>query len=817
MSATTLTPAQDRRPDGGLPARSAVVRWAWRLLLREWRQQLLLVCLVAFTVAAAVCGLAAAHAYPASAAGTFGSAQQRVRLDGADPQQIRAQVAAARTKLGRAEVIGHRAVPIPGSVRSLDVRAQDPHGRYGSPMLRLVSGRYPAAGTEIALTRSAADLFRIRPGAQVTLGGRLLSVVGLVENPQKLDDLFALAAPGSQVAARPATSAVVLADVSPEAFSAYRQADDGPKFVQERKDFDQAPITTFVFALATVVLLLVSLVAAAGFAVLAQRRLRQLGILASIGATTRHLRLVLLAHGALTGVCAVAAGMLAGVLAWLPLAPHMEDAAGHRIDRLALPWALLVLVALVAVLAPTAAAWWPARAVARIPAARALSARPPRPVPARQSVWAALVLLTAGLGCLAAAHRSNGLLISLGIVAFVLGLLLLSPLFVRVMAATAVRMPFTARLAMRGLGRYQARSGAALAAITLAIGIPVAVSVLAAASEVSAERGNLAASQLLIRIGSQEPVIPRLSAAELVRVRGAVDEYADALGTTATPLAMAYATDAPQSRRGDVDTGAGQPVVEVGRKTGPHTWRSSALYVATPETARHFGFDLATAAPDTDVLTPLRTRLELLGTTRRDLVARTRHIQGSAYTSVPDAFLTPAALHRLGWHTITVGWFVQAPHDLTAAQLTAARDLAAANGLVTQARDRQDGLATLRWASVAGGAVLALGVLAMTVGTIRGEAADELRTLTATGATTTIRRSLTAATAGFLALAGVLLGTAGAYAILLVAYADDRSPLTRVPYIPLALTLLGLPVAAAATAWLAAGREPGSMTRHLLE
>ncbi|WP_330291211.1 hypothetical protein [Streptomyces sp. NBC_00576] len=183
---------------------------------------------------------------------------------------------------------------------------------------------------------------------------------------------------------------------------------------------------------------------------------------------------------------------------------------------------------------------------------------------------------------------------------------------------------------------------------------------------------------------------------------------------------------------------------------------------------------------------------------------------------MPNAFLIPAALHRLGWHTITVGWFVQAPHDLTAVQLTAARDLAAANGLVTQAGDRQDGLATLRWASVAGGAVLALGVLAMTVGTIRGEAADELRTRTATGATTTIRRSLTAVTAGFLALAGVLLGTAGAYAILLAAYADDRSPLTHVPYIPLALTLLGLPVAAAATAWLAAGREPASMTRHLL-
>lgn len=78
-------------------------------------------------------------------------------------------------------------------------------------------------------------------------------------------------------------------------------------------------------------------------------------------------------------------------------------------------------------LAPTLAAWWPARSVARIPVAEALSARPPRPVPARQSLWAAVVLLAAGIGALIAAHQTNGMLISLGIVAVVLGLLLLSP------------------------------------------------------------------------------------------------------------------------------------------------------------------------------------------------------------------------------------------------------------------------------------------------------------------------------------------------------------------------------------------------------
>src|ERR1019366_10280748 len=36
----------------GLPARRAVTRWAWRLLRREWRQQLLILGLIAVAVAA---------------------------------------------------------------------------------------------------------------------------------------------------------------------------------------------------------------------------------------------------------------------------------------------------------------------------------------------------------------------------------------------------------------------------------------------------------------------------------------------------------------------------------------------------------------------------------------------------------------------------------------------------------------------------------------------------------------------------------------------------------------------------------------------
>jgi putative ABC transport system permease protein len=64
-----------------------------------------------------------------------------------------------------------------------------------------------------------------------------------------------------------------------------------------RPSHNQETATLGMFSVATVFLLLASLVAAAGFAVVAQRRLRQLGMLAAIGATQKHVRLVLAANG----------------------------------------------------------------------------------------------------------------------------------------------------------------------------------------------------------------------------------------------------------------------------------------------------------------------------------------------------------------------------------------------------------------------------------------------------------------------------------------------------------------------------------------
>ena len=105
----------------------------------------------------------------------------------------------------------------------------------------------------------------------------------------------------------------------------------------------------------------------------------------------------------------------------------------------------------------------------------------------------------------------------------------------------------------------------------------------------------------------------------------------------------------------------------------------------------------------------------------------------------------------------------------------------------------------------------------MTVGLIRSETANDLRTLAATGASSHTRRNLTAATAGALALLGAVLGTAGAYAALLVWCRSDLQQLSHVPIANLVVILAGLPLIAVAGGWLLARREPAVISRRPLD
>ena len=77
--------------NGGVPARRAVIRWAWRLFRREWRRQLLVLGLLIVAVAATILGAGVATNTPPQNpnAGTFGTASALITLPGNDPAPSR--------------------------------------------------------------------------------------------------------------------------------------------------------------------------------------------------------------------------------------------------------------------------------------------------------------------------------------------------------------------------------------------------------------------------------------------------------------------------------------------------------------------------------------------------------------------------------------------------------------------------------------------------------------------------------------------------------------------------------------------------------
>jgi putative ABC transport system permease protein len=801
---------------GGTAGRRVVTRWAWRLLRREWRQQILVLALLALTVGAAAFGVAAAYNVASLPNPQFGSASYLLQFGGVSQKTMAADIAAARKAFGSIEVIGRQFVSIPGSTQTVEYRALSPDGPYSGPMLALVRGHYPSGAGQVAVTSGVAQGLQVRIGSVLFLPGHRQRVTGIVENPSDLNDQFALVPPS---AAGPAQEVTVLLDASPAAFSAFKDAFHGQLVWQARGASTQGAVAAGALGAVTVLMVLVSLVAAAAFAVIAARRQRQLGMLAAIGATRKQLRLVMVAGGALVGIIAAVTGAVTGLAAWFAAAPHLEAFAGHRIDRFAIPWDLVVLAMLLAILTAAGAAWWPARAASRVPVVNALSARPLKPRPAHRSAIVAVLAIVLALACLALANQASGPLIVLGALAMALGISFISPLSIRALTTAGRRAPVAVRLALRDLARYQARSAAALAAISLALGIAVAIMISLAAATSAADAGNLPDNQLQIWIGQPggNQLVPIRTPAELSTLAAAVHRIAGSLGGAAViPLDMPVdPASKPQPDGQQPVVSLNAPVDQAAGRNG--VYRSVALYVATPAVLRLLGINPATIDPAANILTIQSGQDVLTTITTVTTVTHIQRIHVPDYGSEPTSLITLNGLRREHWTQIQSGWMIQSARPLPAAQIAAARDVAAKSGLVIESRNTQGSLATVRTAATAAGALIALGVLAMAVGLIRAEAARDLRTLTAIGATSTTRRILTATTAGTLALLGALLGSGAAYLALAAGHRSDIGVLSRVPVLDLTITIVGVPVAAALAGWILAGRKPSSIARQALD
>jgi putative ABC transport system permease protein len=831
----TRGPARAGTGDGGVPARRAVIRWAWRLFRREWRQQLLVLGLLTVAVAATIWGAGVATNTPPPATATFGTATAAIGLPGTDPH-LAAEIAAIQRRYGPIDVIENQALST-GSTQSVELRAQDPAGRFGAPLLALDSGHYPAGPGQVALTSQVASLYNLRTGGTWHAGGRSWLVTGIVENPADLNDEFALAAPGQVTAP---TQVTILLNAPQGAGQNQDQIPAGPMpavfaglpadaTVSLASQSGHAGISpaTIVLVVAVLGLVFIGLVSVAGFTVMAQRRLRALGMLAALGATERNVRLVMTANGAAVGLTAAAIGAVLGLGAWLAYVPSLQTDTAHRIDPLNLPWWAIATGMALAVVTSVLAARRPARAMARVPVVAALSGRPAAPKGVRRSALPGVALVIAGVVCLlfsggwGGSSGSDALLVLGGLVGISAGIFLLAPACVTVLTAGAgPRVPVAVRIALRDLVRQRARSGAAVAAVTFAVFLAMLIGIVASVrfSNVLDYTGqNLTSGQLIMYTQDQGPNAGPggggLTPGQTAALQAKVDGLATSLRAQyVLPLDTVNATLQQQGRQNNNFSGT--------------------LYVATPALLADFGIRPSQVDPGADIVSmrpglgsvpDMQLAYGDLGNPQAtpSIADNPKIVQLAALpsgTSAPNTVITPHAIRQYQLQTWLDGWFIQARQPLTSAQIAAARQIAASAGVIAETKSGELGLNQISDGATVLGLVIALGVLVMSVGLVRSETAGQLRTLAATGASSRIRRTITSATAGAISLLGAVLGAAGATA---AGVAWARSSLTITfsdfPVLDLLTVLAGLPLAAVIGGWLLAGRQPQVIARQSLE
>jgi putative ABC transport system permease protein len=411
-----------------------------------------------------------------------------------------------------------------------------------------------------------------------------------------------------------------------------------------------------------------------------------------------------------------------------------------------------------------------------------------------------------------------------GIIVTVIGLLLLAPLAIAALAVIARRPPIATRIALRDLVRYRARSAAALAATSFAILIAVLIILLATgrfADPVDYVGPNLPSNQLIV--------------------------YAPSLGPTSGGGGPAPAAPGSQQSTAELQSRASAIAAALGSRDvlalevsnaflqGPRRGDSTNPLVATPAVLRHYGIDPGAIDPNTLLIT---SRPGLQGASGLQLMFAAGNANQSGppdfravanpkiqtfsslptYSSDPNLLVTAYGVRKLGLQATPAAWLIQTPKPLNALQINSARQTAAAAGMTIETTNDEPSLAQLRTYATVAGILLALGVLAMTVGLIRRETAGDLRTLTATGASIRVRRNITSATAGTIALLGALLGTVVAYLATVAFFRSQLSErMGQAPVLDLVLILVGLPVVATVGGWLFAGREPPAIARQPIE
>ena len=379
-------------------SRRAMALWSWRLVRREWRQQILVLALVAISIALASFFAVifansngggsgafrgtATHEFQVFAGQAPLAEQQREVVARFDPIAVTAQRAGMRQK---------------GSPYDFDVSDSVIETVFGRGPFAVTEGTLPTAAGEIAVSDSLMRRLGTSIGETIELTDRSYRVVGRFEDRTDLRSLHAIVAPGMVLEP---TALHILVRSDDATVRAFEESAGRDRFITSvdlsAKANSRFVNTMLAYLMTSVGMVEIGLLCAAGFAVMARRRIREFGMLGAIGAKERELRQAMAINGLLIGVIGGSIGVAAGFGSSLLFQPSVERFIGARIGFWGIPWSgILPFVALAAMTA-TLAAWWPARAISRASIVESVAARRPVARPVRRTALVALVAVVAG-------------------------------------------------------------------------------------------------------------------------------------------------------------------------------------------------------------------------------------------------------------------------------------------------------------------------------------------------------------------------------------------------------------------------------------
>lgn len=250
------------------------------------------------------------------------------------------------------------------------------------------------------------------------------------------------------------------------------------------QDFTQNPSAVASFV-AAVLLAEIALLSAAAYASGIRRRLREIGLISTQGATTGQIRAAVVGEAIVTGAIGAVTGAILAIgiaLGVQPIAQRLWDPRITHIDITAVDILGPVTLAL---LAATIAAWLPARTASRVPVLAALQGRMPT---SRTPKWIAPLSLTlgaAGLLLMMVAREAHltastvRFMMMIGVLLVIGGGVFLSVPLLGAVGRLADRFTVVGRLVARDSARQTIRAASAIAALmviligTIAVGVAV--------------------------------------------------------------------------------------------------------------------------------------------------------------------------------------------------------------------------------------------------------------------------------------------------------------------------------------------------------